>query len=309
MNYYAIHSVEQNTNYAFNKLLHCEPLTKEDKAYLDVVSGKLKDEYFLPTEMNKGFEKAITEENLFRRLGNFKNTAFETGNIVITTSDGDAEVVGDSRQFPEDNDTIAEKQFKAHKIASISKLNNVFIRDKHYDVQGYLKTDFAKRFGRCEEDVFINGSGVDEPQGILNAAEVGKAISSSEITADNLIDLYFSIDKKLRKNAVWLMSDETLMEIRKIKDGSGRFILTENDTIFGKPVIVSNFMSDSTKPIAFGDFSYYWIIQRKPLTVKILTELYSLDDKTGFAAYERLDGKLIRTDAIKLLKIEELKAD
>lgn len=62
-------------------------------------------------------------------------------------------------------------------------------------------------------------------------------------------------------------------------------------------------VENGTTPIAFGDFSYYWIIQRQPLTVKVLRELYSINNEVGFAGYERLDGKLILPEAIKLLKI------
>jgi len=62
-------------------------------------------------------------------------------------------------------------------------------------------------------------------------------------------------------------------------------------------------MTSGNKAIAFGDFSYYWIIQRQPLTVNILKEKYILNGEIGFTGYERLDGKLILPEAVKLLKI------
>lgn len=64
-------------------------------------------------------------------------------------------------------------------------------------------------------------------------------------------------------------------------------------------------MNDTDKPVAFGDFSYFWIIERAPLSVKVLTELYANYGKTGYIAQERIDGKLIRTDAVKLLVTPE----
>lgn len=55
--------------------------------------------------------------------------------------------------------------------------------------------------------------------------------------------------------------------------------------------------------IAFGDLSYYWIMERRPLSVKVLRERYSIEGLVGFAAHERLDGKLIRPEAVKTLTI------
>ena len=52
------------------------------------------------------------------------------------------------------------------------------------------------------------------------------------------------------------------------------------------------------------NLSYFWILERQPLSVKVLTELYARENLTGYAAYERIDGKLIRPEAIQLLKIK-----
>lgn len=57
------------------------------------------------------------------------------------------------------------------------------------------------------------------------------------------------------------------------------------------------------KPIAFGDLSYYWIMERRPLSVKVLRERYAIEGLVGFAAHEHLDRKLIRPEAVKTLTI------
>ena len=56
-------------------------------------------------------------------------------------------------------------------------------------------------------------------------------------------------------------------------------------------------------PVPFGDFRYYWIVLRSPVTVKRITELYVRYDQTGYLAIEFLDGKLIRREAVKALRI------
>ncbi len=72
-------------------------------------------------------------------------------------------------------------------------------------------------------------------------------------------------------------------------------------------LIISPYMPDIAAngiPVAFGDLSYFWILERQPLSVKILTELYARENQTGYAAYERIDGKLIRPEAVQLLKVK-----
>ena len=60
----------------------------------------------------------------------------------------------------------------------------------------------------------------------------------------------------------------------------------------------------NAKSLVFGDLSYYWLIERQPITIKKLSELYALQGQIGFSAYERLDGKLIQPDALKILQIK-----
>jgi len=78
------------------------------------------------------------------------------------------------------------------------------------------------------------------------------------------------------------------------------------DTILGKPVYVSPYapeMAADTMPVAFGDFNYYWIADRRDIRFRVLNELYAERDQIGFFATERIDGKLILPEAIKLLKM------
>lgn len=156
---------------------------------------------------------------------------------------------------------------------------------------------------------YLTGTGEDEPTGILDdtaGAETG--VTAESITFDGIIDLFFSVDKEYRKNAVWLMNDKTALALRKLKDVGGMPLWNHtNDTILGKPVIICNEMPDadnSEKPVAFGDLSYYWIIDRSPASIKALNELFALNGQVGYLGYELLDGKLIRSDAVKILKIE-----
>ena len=105
------------------------------------------------------------------------------------------------------------------------------------------------------------------------------------------------------------MNDNTAMQLRKLKDADGNYLWnSQNDTIFGKKIFISEYMPDvlaGNKAIAFGDFSYYWTVFRKRISVRTLTEKFAINNQIGYLAIEFLDGKLIRKDAVKVLKISE----
>ena len=265
----------------------------------------------VPDDFNKGFTAALEKENLFRRYGTVINTTTSKSRIQAVSSTGTAEWLDELATISESADTFIQFLVNSYKLASMSKINSAFISDLGFNLENYLLNEFARRFGRSEEDAFINGDGVDAPCGILNTTKGGQigvtAADTSTVNYDEIIGLYFSLKPEHRKNAVWLMNDETAFVLRTLKDNSGNYLWNNADnTILGKPVEYSMYMPniESGKiPLAFGDLSYYWIIQRKPLAIKLLTEKYCLQGYVGFYGHERLDGKLILPEAVKLLKM------
>lgn len=108
------------------------------------------------------------------------------------------------------------------------------------------------------------------------------------------------------------MNDATVKAIRKLKDGQGQYLwqpaLTANtpDSILNRPVQTSAYVptiAAGAKSIAFGDFGYYWIADRQGRSFKQLNELFATTGQVGEAmATQRVDGKLILPEAIKVLQ-------
>ena len=103
------------------------------------------------------------------------------------------------------------------------------------------------------------------------------------------------------------MNDRTAFTLRNMKDSNGSYIWNQNnDTILGKKVVIPEYMPNEeigNKPIAFGDFSYYWIVDRKTTSIRTLSELFAELGQIGYLAYKFLDAKLIRKEAIKVIQI------
>ena len=50
------------------------------------------------------------------------------------------------------------------------------------------------------------------------------AASATAVTADELMDLFYSLKSPYRKNAVWILNDSTIKAIRKLKDNNGQYL-------------------------------------------------------------------------------------
>ena len=100
--------------------------------------------------------------------------------------------------------------------------------------------------------------GKDGYNGLLQRVETNPV---SRITGQAIIDLYNSVPKSHRKNAVFLMNTVTLNELSRSLRMDRNLLSSRDDGTFmlmDKPVVLCNampFISQGNVPILFGDFS------------------------------------------------------
>jgi len=58
------------------------------------------------------------------------------------------------------------------------------------------------------------------------------------------------------------------------------------------------------KAILYGDYNYYWLADREGRSLQRLNELYAANGQIGFKVTQRVDGRLILTEAVKCLKLK-----
>ena len=270
--------------------------------------------YLVPDEFEKTLVEALEEENIFRKLAHVINTSSGDRKIPVVATKGTASWVDEEGLIPDSDDSFGQVSIGAYKLGTLIKVSNELLADSVFNLEDYISKEFGRRCGSKEEDAFFNGDGTGKPTGILHAtlgAEVGvTSKNATDITADDIIDLFYSLKAPYRKRAVWILNDSTVKAIRKLKDGNGNYIwqpaLTAGspDTILGRPVYTSAYVptiAAGNRTVIFGDLSYYWIADRQGRTFKKLSELYATTDQTGFVATQRVDGKLILREAVKVL--------
>ena len=268
--------------------------------------------YHLPEASNRKYTAALQEESVVRQLATVVNATRSDSRIYAFDCEGQAEW-GEGNDAEDMNNEGDFKRFdvQAYRLSELVKLGTVFTSDQSFAIEDYVIGKMARCFGSSEEQAFINGTGVNQPTGILHATEGAEtgvtAESDSAISYDEIIKLYLSVDKKYRKHGTWLMNDETALALRTLKDSAGNYLWKGSDeTVFSKPVQIVDSMPSigkGQKVIAFGDFSNYWLVQRFPMTIRTLKEKFAVRGQIGYLGCEYLDGKLIRKDAVKVLQM------
>ena len=157
----------------------------------------------------------------------------------------------------------------------------------------YLR-DCQDKEQRMEKQLLNTGEyillrGKDSYNGLLQRIETNPV---SRITGRAIMDLYNSVPKSYRKNAVFLMNTVTLNELSRSL-GVDRNLLSSRDDgtfmLMDQPIVLCNampFISKGSVPILFGDFGKVSIedcgrdeLQQEPCEGNPGTQQYTL---TGY---------------------------
>ena len=271
--------------------------------------------YLVPVEYDNRLIDVLNEENIMRSLATKITTSGEHKiNIAATKpaaawiEEGGALTFGDA--------TFDQIMMDAYKLHVAIKVTEELLYDAAFNLEGYIIDQFGKALANAEEDAFLNGDGKGKPMGVFdttNGGQYNTTTSTANISADDIINLVYTLKRPYRKSAAFITNDKTLASLRKLKDNNGAYLwqpaLTagEPDCLFGYAIHTSQFAPEAAagKPaMAFGDFSYYNIGDRGSRSMQELKELFAGNGMVGYVMKERVDGRLILPEAVQILKMK-----
>ena len=199
-------------------------------------------------------------------------------------------------------DAFGKQTFTPHKKAILFKIPEELLEDSDFDIEGHLVDHFATRFAEELEDDIINGTGVNEALGLLNANLTAQDLTSTATSINTLSVLQAPTKLKLqyRRNAAYIMSRSEVENLNQLLDGDSKPIF-RTSLMAGQPLVLNGYplveVERMTAPAAdgdcsfiFGDMKYYWIAERKGVSIKRLDERYADEGKVGFIMSMRVDG-------------------
>lgn len=187
------------------------------------------------------------------------------------------------------------------------------IQDSAFDIENWLPKKLGQRLGRAVAAHLVAGTGTAQPTGILTNAIVGKQGANGQtvsIIYDDLVDLEHSVDPAYRDNAIYVMSDQMLKVLRKLKDTTGRPLWAPIPapgfpaTLNGWPYYIDNSMpvpGASNKTIIFGNLNLGYLV-RQVLDMQMVRfgERYMDFLQVGLLGFMRLDAQLDDPSAIRV---------
>lgn len=235
----------------------------------------------------------------------------ETGSQMdFPTTDAtseEGEIVGESVKVSSQDTTFGLLSVNTFKYSSKSiAVPFELIQDSQIDITAYVNRLIAQRLGRITERHFTVGTGTGQPPGVVTESSVGVVgAAAAATTYEELVDLEHSVDPAYRMSAQcgYQFHDNTLRELRKLKDDNGRPLWTPGMDV-SAPNQINGWsyrinqnmpvMASSAISIAFGDFSKYIIRDvMQVMLFRFTDSVYTEQGQVGFLAFMRTGGRLV----------------
>jgi len=240
----------------------------------------------------------------------------ESIQVPKTTAHSAAAIVTEGAAIAASDPAFGQVTLGAYKYGLLIQVSRELIQDTGADLEGYLSMQAGRALGNAFGAHAITGTGTGQPRGVVTDATLGATSATGTAgapTADNLIDLYYSVLPPYRNSSAarWIIRDSTVAALRKLKDTTNQYLwqpgLVGNatDTFLGKPVLVDPGVAATglnARSVIFGDMSQYFVRMVNGVRFERSDDYAFNTDLVTFRALMRADGALVDlTGAVKYL--------
>lgn len=242
-----------------------------------------------------------------------QKSAFGSGVAIKTESGSSAHL------FAESDPSLSQFTLSAFMLGGVDTVSFELAQDVQM-FQQFCIDDLLKSIAVFEDNKFVNGSGSGEPQGLIG--NTGAGVTGVLVGSDNyaselqaaLFDVIGKLNAVYHPGASWLMNRTTAAVLRKQQMQSNLFAplwtrVGNRDYLLGYPVQYSAAMPDiaaSATPVLFGDFKAGYLIGDRggsSISLKILDQPLATQGQIQILAYERVDGRVRRSEAIQAVTL------
>jgi len=302
-----------------NAVMHNRVDTNANR--LKTLETSVAGEYIIPPDYVNSIMSVALEANPFFRMaqqfrtsGNalnvpyFKDKDHTSGNVfggivMYWVEEGEAPTASDLK--------LGGMNLRLHDLLGIIPVTNDFLEDSPMNVNTLINNRFGQALDFMMEDVFINGSGVGKPLGIVNSPAIVTAAkktsqSADTIVSENLTQMVSHLPKSSRRNAIFIYGSDTYTPIVNCKLGESDFpafipagMLRNSqpiDTLLGRPAYESEHITAALGDegdLLLVDPTQYAVLTKSGLTGKFDSSmhLYFDSNRTAFRIVFRIDGQ------------------
>ncbi|BET98100.1 phage major capsid protein [Xenorhabdus taiwanensis] len=281
--------------------------------------------YAVPEELDRNIITALRDEVVMRQECNVVTVGSPNFKRLVNQGGTNSGWVGEVDERPETSTS---------KLTSIEPIwgeiygnpaaTQTMLDDAFFNVEQFITGELTIEFAEQEEAAFTNGNGVKKPKGLLAYGSDDKADKdrewgtlqhlllkkSTDITADEIMQLIYTLRKPYRTGAKFMMNNNLLFKVRTLKDSQGNYLwqpglqLGQPSALLGYGIAENEQFADlgaDAVPVAFGNFKRcYTILDR--LGVRMLRDPYTNKPFVQFYTTKRVGSLLVDSNAVKLLK-------
>lgn len=245
----------------------------------------------------------------------FRTESGEDLKIPTLTAYGTAGLEGAGAEIDESEPTFSSITLGAYKYAFLVPVARELVEDSGVDIAEVLARSAANSIGFAVNTALTTGTGSAQPQGIVTAAGTGVSgtIAGGLFTADNLIDLVYSVDPAVRRlpGTGFLAAPTAIRNARKLKDDQGQYVFVPTlgpatpDTLLGFPVFENPSMAavgSASASIGFGYLPSHKVRIAGGLRVDRSDDFKFANDLAVFRFLIRIDSRLSHQSHFRIFR-------
>lgn len=281
--------------------------------------------YAVPEELDRNIISALRDEVVMRQECNVVSVGTPSYKRLVNKGGTSSGWVGETDARPETSTSkigIVEPVWG--EIYGNPAATQTMLDDAFFNVEQFITGELAIEFAEQEEAAFTNGDGSKKPKGLLAYGSDDKADKDrewgklqhlllkkpDELTADEVMQLVYTLRKPYRNGAKFMMNNSTLFKVRTLKDSQGNYLwqpglqLGQPSALLGYGIAENEQFADmaaGAAPLAFGNFKRcYTILDR--IGIRMLRDPYTNKPFVHFYTTKRVGSMMVDSNAVKLLK-------
>lgn len=221
--------------------------------------------------------------------------------------------INEAEEKPETEPTFDQLQIASHELAARTEISHTLLRRSVIDLQAFLGIEFRMAMMNAVDIALLTGNGNGKPLGIMpDAIRSVPRQTANTIAYDDLVNMEHSLRSNHRANAIWVIADDAMGNLKKQKDNDGRPLFVPNpstgayDTLLGYPYITTHRLSLGEDDIVFGDWSQYIVPVEQEVVIKRSDDRKIEQNVAVFVVFMHIGGRAAQVRAfVKLGGVSE----
>lgn len=192
---------------------------------------------------------------------------------------------------------------------AITDVSKSLINNSQFNIVDFVVTRMALSIAKFLEKELLHGTD-SKVDGLKGVTQKVTAVSATEVTADEIIDLQEAVPDEYQADAYFIMNKKTRKAIRKLKDGQGNYLLNKDAnsrwgyTLFGKDVYTSANMDEMAAgktAIYYGDYKGLAVKVSEDINIDVLRETKARQHAVEVLGFVEFDAKVQNAEMIAAL--------